>query len=758
MTNVVDVASVSMHDVLNKPFSGPTTDNTSTHSKTFDLPIDRNLYITKTTRLDFGSTVEDIRQYFHSTYDIYEQVFACMNCDEAFFERPVHKLRHPMIFYYGHTAAFYMNKLALAGLTTRINPRFEEIFAVGVDEMSWDDLNTEHYDWPTVSEVTEYRILVRKRLDDLMRGGGFQLNLPLTFTNCTDNNHNAFWWTMIMGIEHERIHLETATVHIRELPLKFLRRSDFWSNICTETGDAPKNELKPVKGGDVSVGRALNHVAYGWDCDYGSDMIEVDDFKASKYLVSNQEFYEFVQAGGYNTQKYWDEEGWSWVSWKKPEHPWFWVKGEDENSFRLRVQDHEITLPWDWPCEVNNLEATAFCSWKSEQTGKNLRLPTEVEWMRMHDLYVKQDQFEWEEAPGNINCEHHLSSCPVNKYKQGDFYDIVGNAWQHTCTPVYPYQGYRVHPHYDDFSMPTFDGRHVCMKGGTWISTGNEATRDSRYAFRRHFFQFIGIRYVEAGPVDETQFLKTALGLDPEVDAAADFDFGTDLLSTGNFAERLAGLSKEFFAKHAEVEKPKRALALLCGAGRLAFELTDIFDEVIGSDVTARQLQTAYAIRERGESSYSVIDDFGEREARVIQSKEYTWNATREKAFFYQADPTNLHAHMTRFDLIIAYGALERTYRPQIVPAHLLERLNPGGLLVFASHYQWNPQNAPRSEWIRPSKPSSTVREEIKALIGASATEAEEPHFLLEARPVTSRKNFAAQIEVLVFLKSGAQL
>ncbi len=46
-------------------------------------------------------------------------------------------------------------------LDERINPGIESICAVGVDEMSWDDLNQEHYDWPTVAEVKIYRDQVR---------------------------------------------------------------------------------------------------------------------------------------------------------------------------------------------------------------------------------------------------------------------------------------------------------------------------------------------------------------------------------------------------------------------------------------------------------------------------------------------------------------------------------------------------------------------------------------------------------------------
>ena len=40
----------------------------------------------------------------------------------------------------------------------------------------------------------------------------------------------------------------------------------------------------------------------------------------------------------------------------------------------------EIDMPWNWPVEVNNLEAQAFCNWKSEITGQKYRLPTEDEY------------------------------------------------------------------------------------------------------------------------------------------------------------------------------------------------------------------------------------------------------------------------------------------------------------------------------------------------------------------------------------------
>lgn len=728
-------------------------------TKRYHLDPHRNLYKTKCVTLSEGdphAKAEEIRKAFHLCYEVYEKVLESLNGDEAFLIPPVHGLRHPIIFYLGHTAAFYINKLALAGLTTRINPKYEEMFAVGVDEMSWDDLNAAHYDWPKPADVWAYRNLVRDRMEELFHQHK-AVPIPLNYDTCTADDEHAFWWTVLMAIEHERIHVETASVHVRELPLRLVKQFDFWRHNNKSEGEGPANELVAFHGGKVAIGRSRTSPVYGWDSDYSADgtSITVAPFKASKYLVSNTEFLGFMKAGGYTTEKYWTQEGWKWVTWKKPEHPWFWVKAAD-GSYKLRLQVEEVALPLDWPVEVNQLEAKAFCNWMAEKSGKHIRLPTEAEWKHLHDKCVAEDEWQWKTAPGNINLEHGTSACPVNRFKQGELYDVIGNAWQHCETTVYPYPGYRVHPYYDDFSMPTFDGRHSCMKGGCWVSTGNEATRDARFAFRRHFFQYIGIRYVEGVPVAEEELHRSIIGMDPEVDRMADLSYGTPLDGQAPFDVRIANYAREAFAKYkgAKVEA-KRCMALLCGAGRSAFELTPDFAEVFGVDFTARQLQTAYSVRERGVANFSIVNEFGKREARSVLTNTFAWDKTREKASFYQADSANLHAHLKDFDLVVAYGALERTYRPSFVPTHLLSRMNPGGVLIILADYAWCPKAAHEAEWLQaPASGEQTARAVIKSLIGAAATEVAEPTQMSVAVPDTTRSGHFRLFQVLTFKKA----
>ena len=79
----------------------------------------------------------ELRRYFHQTCEIYDRLFALIRDDASYCERH-EPLRHPLIFYFGHPAVFYVNKLTAGRhLPARLDARLEAMLAVGVDEMSW---------------------------------------------------------------------------------------------------------------------------------------------------------------------------------------------------------------------------------------------------------------------------------------------------------------------------------------------------------------------------------------------------------------------------------------------------------------------------------------------------------------------------------------------------------------------------------------------------------------------------------------------
>ncbi len=686
----------------------------------------------RTPRLD-GTDPEakraEIRRYFHDTFDRYEALFQLLaNDEEAYTRKPI-SLRHPPIFYLGHTATFFINKFVLAGLVAqRIDPRLESMFAVGVDEMSWDDLDEAHYDWPSVASVWAYRRQVRETVDRVIRET--PLSLPIGWDNP--------FWAVLMGIEHERIHLETSSVLIRQHRLARVRPHSDWQP-CRLSGPVPENGLVDIPAGRVRLGRDLGDPWYGWDNEYGHHEAEVPAFRAARYLTSNGEFLAFVEAGGYADDDLWDEEGLGWRRFAQAEHPTFWVREADPGgqggilgtetgvragkdnwtgTWKLRLVAEEVPMPWDWPVEVNCHEARAFCRWRARETGLPVRLPSEDEWHRLYDHVGLADVPPDAPAAANLHLDHWASSCPVNLFPHGELFDVVGNVWQWCETPTYPFAGFAVHPLYDDFTTPTFDQRHNLIKGGSWISAGNEARHVSRYAFRRHFFQHAGFRYiVSSAPVSQP-------GSMYETDALlaqyAEFHYGEEYFGVPNFPRALAEIAAAAFARHGHGQ-PDRALDLGCATGRSTFELARHFARVEGLDFSARFIQAGVQLAETSVIRYTLPEEGDLVVYRERRLEDLDLAAVGSRVSFWQGDACNLKAVFSGYDLILAANLIDRLYAPKRFLTAVYQRLNPGGLLVLASPYTWLEEHTQREEWIGGFKKdgeSYTTLDGLKELLG----------------------------------------
>ncbi len=689
---------------------------------------------TKTLRLagsDPEKKRQEIRAYFHQTFSLYENLFACLASEEAYYTKAT-PLRHPLIFYYGHTAVFFINKLHVAKLIPeRLDPRIESMLAIGVDEMSWDDLDENHYEWPTPAEVLEYRNKTRAIVDELISSA--PLSLPIGWDDPL--------WIVMMGIEHERIHLETSSVLMRQLPLALVQPNELFKE-SNDHGIAPTNSLLPVAGRRLEQGASHSDTLYRWDNEYGHLETHVADFRASKYLVSNAEFKAFVDAGGYENQDYWNEEGWGWRMHSQATHPTFWVREGD--SFRYRTITREIDMPWNWPVDVNALEAAAFCRWASQSQGRDIRLPTEAEWQCLR-AEIPADQPDWKTAPGNINLEHGASACPVDRFAtqcaNGEqFFDIIGNVWQWTQTPIDGFPGFKVHEVYDDFSTPTFDGQHDLIKGGSYFSTGNSALKDSRYAFRRHFFQHAGFRYVEGEePIISTN---NPYETDEQVSQYIEFHFGADYHGVPNFAGACGKLSLEFFAKHSQ-RTPNRALDLGCAIGRTSFELAKKFEHVDGIDFSARFVSAAAQLKDNDSKRYTIRDEGDIFSFKETSLEQHGLKETADRCEFWQGDACNLNEKFSNYDLVFAGNLIDRLYEPAKFLTRIHEIVNPGGLFVLTSPYTWLSEFTAQENWIGGYKRDGenfTTLDGLKELLATDFEFVEEPRDVPFVIRETARK------------------
>jgi 5-histidylcysteine sulfoxide synthase/putative 4-mercaptohistidine N1-methyltranferase len=697
-------------------------------------------FITKTINLHTGDPEQkraEILSYFKKTYSLDEHLFDVF-ADTSAMYRTADPLRHPLIFYFGHTAAFYINKLVISKiLDTRINPKFESMFAIGVDEMSWDDLNQSNYKWPTIEEIKSYRKQVYEIVVNQIEM--LPIQLPIRWEDPI--------WIILMGIEHSRIHIETSSVLIRQLPLEFLKPIPGWIT-CISIGDAPKNKMLPVKGRTINLGKPFNDPYYGWDNEYGTHQAEVDSFEASTFLCSNGEFLGFIKDDGYHKEHLWTAEGWKWKSFTKAESPLFWCKKGD--SYQLRLVFEEIDMPWNWPVEVNYLEAKAFCNWKTEKTGLPIRLMTEEEWYILRDGANIPDLPDWETAPGNINLEHFQSPCPVNQFKSGDFYDLIGNVWQWTETPISSYEGFKIHPSYDDFSTPTFDTRHNMIKGGSWISTGNEAIRASRYAFRRHFYQHAGFRYVSS--YQEVVIKDDNYETDPEVILHCESHYGTSPLGVPNFQKAIAD-----FCSNLKLSNQQRcALDLGCKTGRTTWELARTFDNVTGVDLSARTIKVATQLQEQGRFNYIFPEEGEVCDYSQVTLDDFDLKPLVNKVKFLQSDFANLKNVFSGYDLVLLNDILDRIYQPKELITNLHKRINNNGILVIATAYDWDEKHTKPENWLGGYRSSAEpVRgiEILDELLKEHFIKTDQSTTLSSVFRINKRKSILKEVEVTVWQK-----
>jgi putative 4-mercaptohistidine N1-methyltranferase len=447
-----------------------------------------------------------------------------------------------------------------------------------------------------------------------------------------------------------------------------------------------------VQGGEVVLGKREDPT-FGWDNEFGERRVRLAPFKASRMLVSNAEYLRFVTAGGYSTDRWWSQEGLAWREYSRARMPTFWIGSPDDpDELGLRLMTEAVPMRWDWPVEVNALEAAAFCRWKSDALGQPVQLPSEAEWACLR-ARVSEDQPSWRRAPGNCNLEYWASSCPVDRFAQGEFFDILGNAWQWTSTPIEPYEGFKVHPLYDDFSTPTFDAKHNLMKGGSWISTGNEALRWSRYAFRRHFFQHAGLRYVvsnncEPPPVDHYES-------NVKVAQYAELHYGAEYFGVPSYPCSLAQIAIELCPRGG------RALDLGCSVGRASFELARHFDRVDAIDMSVHHLEVGMRLASCDHFRYVLPTEGELQQYREIRLSALGLEPEQiARVSFSQGDALNLKPHFKGYDLVLAANLLDHLREPARFLREIGQRMNAGAVLMVTCPYTWRTEFTPKENWL----------------------------------------------------------
>jgi 5-histidylcysteine sulfoxide synthase len=427
---------------------------------------------------------QEILAYFQRAWQIEDSLMKSLINPQTFYTNP-DPLRNLLIFYLGHSAVFYINKLIRVGLLAeRINAHFERLFEIGVDPEKPDEIANifDNLRQADVAEVWQYRQKVYDKISEFIN----------TLAIASPINPEHPLWALMMAIEHQYIHIETSSMLIRQLPVEQLQRPDDWQ-YAPANGYTKENEMLEVAGGTVRLGKPQDSNIYGWDIEYGDRLVNVPTFQASKYLITNGEFLDFVKDGGYANQNYWSQQSWAWKVEHNIQYPKFWIPNGD--GYQYRAMFDEIAMPFDFPVEVNHYEAIAYCQWK----GNHMRLMSEAEWNLATYGSENHPQME-DNLEFNLNLKF-ASPSPVGYIPQAQspsgLYDLRGNLWEWLSDHLTPLTSYKPHHLYENYSAPYFDTKHNMMAGGSWITSGTEACKYYRNWFRPNFYQHAGFRIAQ---------------------------------------------------------------------------------------------------------------------------------------------------------------------------------------------------------------------------------------------------------------------
>jgi ergothioneine biosynthesis protein EgtB len=287
---------------------------------------------------------------------------------------------------------------------------------------------------PTVEEIFQYRGYVDEHMHWLLLKDFPAEALPVLET----------------GFNHEQQHQELLYTDIKYIlghnPLFPAYRKEYKETPHSETD----HEFISVSDGRYTIGHRGSGFSY--DNERAAHTVLLKAFSIRKSLVTNGEYMQFMQAGGYQRPEYWLSDGWSWV---KDEHiisPLYW-HFTDGSWYRYALSGLERVNPEEPVTHISFYEASAFAAWKG------MRLPTESEWE------AAAEQLPW------------------------------GLRWEHTNSAYLPYPGYEkpegaLGEYNEKFMVNT-----MVLRGASAVTPDNHSRKTYRNFFYPHVrWQFNGIR------------------------------------------------------------------------------------------------------------------------------------------------------------------------------------------------------------------------------------------------------------------------
>jgi ergothioneine biosynthesis protein EgtB len=386
----------------------------------------------------------------------------------------------------GHTSWFFLrNVLAPAGLDTVGDfPGFDYAFNSYYDGLG-PRLPRERRGLvaqPSTAQTLEYRAAV-------------DAAMQRAIANCGPAQWPAFAECARIGLQHEQQHQElflTEILHIRWSAPRELRLPYARPLAAAAGGGRGSDRLRAVEVGSALVPIGHQDGGFCWDNELPVHRAAIAAGAIADRLVTNREWFGFVDDGGYQRPLLWLSNGWDHVQRTRLQAPLYWEHRDGRwTRFSLRG---EAPVDLDAPVShVSFYEADAFARWYGEQftDWRGARLPREHEWEHAaRSVGFATSSANLLDDDPSASALDARAARAANGVRQ-----LAGDLWEWTQSHYEPYPGYRPFAGaLMEYNGKFMDNQRV-LRGGSFATPRDHA----RVAYRNFWppqtrFQATGIR------------------------------------------------------------------------------------------------------------------------------------------------------------------------------------------------------------------------------------------------------------------------